>query len=305
MTTRTMPLYGLQIFAVAARHLSFTLAARELCLTQGAVSKQIAQLEAQLGYPLFRREVRKLSLSAQGEALLPYVGRALGTLEKGLAAAREARNRLRLKAPSCASRWLLRQLQAFSQVHPDIEVELTSLHDHGIDFGKEPFDLAITYGAHIPPGGRLLFEEQLTPVCSPALLRRSGKPLACAADLAGFTLLHPTRDRQDWQQWLHAANADTVNPAAGQLFDTLDQAMNAALQGFGISLGDVTLLEEELAEGALLAPMGPVLATGKRYALVVPGEGKVMDAVGVFAHWLEGSKPSTEPRFIRTSTQSL
>jgi len=197
MSPRGLPLYALQVFEVAARHLSFTRAAGELYLTQGAVSKQIAQLEAQLGYPLFRREVRQLSLTAQGEALLPFVSRAFATLHKGLDKSRLAVNRLRLKAPSCASRWLLRQLEAFRQAHPEIEVELTSSHDHQVDFAKEPFDLAICYGPLDGGTVRPLFAERLTPVCSPGLLRRHGKPLDSAADLAHFTLLHPTRDRQD------------------------------------------------------------------------------------------------------------
>lgn len=288
MNSRSLPLYALQVFEVAARHLSFTLAADELCLTQGAVSKQIAQLEAQLGYPLFYRQVRRLTLTSHGEALLPYVAKALATLGKGVEAARQAKNPLRLKAPSCVSRWLLREMMLFGKEHPEIEVEVTSLHAHDVDFGKESFDLAIVFGPLPAADTQLtpLFKEILTPVCAPHLSEELGQPLSCPADLARYPLLHASRDRRDWTQWLKAVGASGVNPASGQIFDTLDLAMNAALQGFGVSMGDVKLLEQELRRGSVVTPFAENLETGNGYALALPPEGHIVPEARLLRDWL-------------------
>lgn len=283
-----LPLYALQVFEVAARHLSFTLAAEELCLTQGAVSKQIAQLETQLGYPLFYRQVRRLTLTSHGEALLPYVAKALATLDKGVEAARQAKHPLRLKAPSCASRWLLREMMQWNKEHPEIEVEVTSLHAHDVDFGKESFDLAVVFGA-LPSGNAQLtplFKEILTPVCAPTLPEELGQPLQRPADLARYPLLHATRDRRDWTQWLKQVGEEGVNPASGQIFDTLDLAMNAALQGFGVSMGDVKLLEQEIARGTVITPFAQRLETGNGYALALPPEGHIAPEARLLHDWL-------------------
>ncbi|WP_024301924.1 LysR substrate-binding domain-containing protein [Pseudogulbenkiania sp. MAI-1] len=293
MTLRQLPLYGLQVFEVAARHMSFTLAADELCLTQGAVSKQVAQLEQQLGYPLFHRQVRRLVLTSEGEALLPYVTRALATLGKGVEAARQARNHLRLKAPSCISRWLLREIMQFRKEHPEIEVEVTSVHAHDVDFAKEPFDLAIVFGP-VParqPRQTALFREQLTPVCTPALLESFGHPLNEPEDLVRFPLLHASRDRRDWTLWLKSVGAKGANPASGQLFDTLDLAMNAAQQGFGVSMADVVLLEEELKRGTVITPFAQTLFTGNGYLLALPAPNRTAEAAQLLHDWLAARHP--------------
>ncbi|KZE33212.1 LysR substrate-binding domain-containing protein [Crenobacter luteus] len=271
MPRRPLPLYALSVFEAAARHRSFTRAADELCLTQGAVSKQVAQLEAQLGYPLFLRGARSLALTAQGELLRPYVERALSTLERGVEAARGAGRRLRLKAPSCAARWLLREVRQFSREEPDIAVEVSSVHAHQVDFAREPFDLAVVFCA-LPADAALtpLFVERLTPVLSPALRDAEGLPLATPDDLAAWPLLHPSPDRRDWRRWFAETGGDAADADGGAVFDSLDQAMNAALQGFGVTLGDVTLLADELAAGQVVAPFDVELVTGSGYALARP-----------------------------------
>ncbi|WP_231563216.1 LysR family transcriptional regulator, partial [Aeromonas sp. ZOR0002] len=110
-----LPLYGLQVFECSARHLSFTLAADELCVSQGAVSKQIAQLEARLGHLLFVRGTRCLTLTPAAERLLPFVREGLARMGEGLSALQTLPHEqaISIKVPSCASRWLLRRLQAF------------------------------------------------------------------------------------------------------------------------------------------------------------------------------------------------
>lgn len=272
MSRRNLPLYALSLFEAAARHQSFTRAADELCLTQGAVSKQMAQLEAHLGYPLFHRYARSLKLSVQGECLLGYVQQALGLLDKGVAEAAAASAPLRLKAPSCIARWLLQQLRAFADEAPEISVQLSGVHAHDIDFARENYDLAIVYRPLASAGERgvVLFAERLTPVLAPSLLAQVGRKLDSPAALAAYPLLHPSADRRDWRQWLQANGERQPALMAGTVFDTLDQAMNAALQGFGVTLGDVTLLAEELKSGQAIAPFASRLDSGYGYVLLLP-----------------------------------
>lgn len=289
MTRRLPSLHALQVFEVAGRHLSFTKAADELCLTQGAVSRQIAQLEAALGYTLFHRQVRRVSLTAQGEALLPHIGRAFAQLAKGLDAADGVRNVVRLKAPTCISRWLMPLVMAFREDYPDIDVEVTTVREHGVNFDAEGFDLAVVFG-NAPAGEDelLLVREKLTPVCAPGLLTRIGKPLHATGDLPAYPLLHPSRDRRDWHMWLAAARDDPHRADSGQLFDTLDMAVQAASQGIGIAIGDVTLVADDLASGALVAPFALVQETGYRYALRYPAKTELRSEAKLMWEWFRG-----------------
>lgn len=292
MPRPTLPLYALSVFDAAARHQSFTRAANELCLTQGAVSKQVALLEAHLGYELFHRFARSLRLTPRGEMLHGYVQRAFGVLEQGLDATAMLSTPVNIKAPSCVVRWLLAALRDFNHQHPDIPIQLCSSHDHDVNFAREDFDLAVVYKPHTALGAldTLLFGEQLTPVVAPELLARCGQPLQQAADLAHFPLLHPSLDKRDWRQWLAQRQESTVDYRRGTVFDTLDQAMNAAVQGFGVTLGDVTLLHDELASGRVLAPLGPPFANGFAYALAMRPDGP--PGVATVQQWLLARAPA-------------
>ncbi|MCS3454061.1 LysR family glycine cleavage system transcriptional activator [Aeromonas sp. BIGb0405] len=282
-----LPLYGLQVFECAARHLSFTLAADELCVSQGAVSKQIAQLEARLGHLLFLRGTRCLSLTPAAERLLPFVSEGLARMGEGLGALQTLprQQAISIKVPSCASRWLLRRLQDFEGE----AVEVRGSHSHGIDFAREPFDLAIVYQ---PTQARLLhsqplFRERLTPICAPAFAAKYRLFERPITDLLALPLLHASADRRDWRNWF-AAFVDTPwLPQGGQLFDTLDLAMNAALQGFGLSLGDPTIVAEELETGALVAPFAPILSTDHEYALLARPDSQRPGVREVYG-WLQG-----------------
>ncbi|PJC93971.1 LysR family transcriptional regulator [Aeromonas lusitana] len=286
-----LPLYGLQVFECAARHLSFTLAADELCVSQGAVSKQIAQLEERLGHLLFVRGTRCLSLTPAAERLLPFIGEGLARMGEGVSAlqALPHEQAISIKVPSCASRWLLRRLQAFDGE----AVEVRGSHSHGIDFSRESFDLAIVYQATQAryPGSQPLFRERLTPVCTPAFAAKHRLFERSLEELPLLPLLHASADRRDWRNWFAAFINTPWQPQGGQLFDTLDLAMNAALQGFGLSLGDPTIVAEELESGALVAPFAPVLSTDHEYALLARPDSQRSGVAQIY-HWLLGSQPS-------------
>lgn len=269
MPRQNLPLYALSVFEAAARHQSFTRAANELCLTQGAVSKQVAALEAHLGYELFHRFARSLRLTPRGEMLRGYAQRAFTVLEQGLDATAMLSTPVNIKAPSCVVRWLLAVLRDFNHRHPDIPIQLSSSHDHDIDFAKEDFDLGVVYKPESALGkcAQLLFREALTPVIAPELLHRSGKPLAVPADIVHYPMLHPSLDKRDWRQWLAARGESTLDYRRGTVFDTLDQAMGAAVQGFGITLGDMTLLQDEISSARVLTPFLPPWPSGFVYAL--------------------------------------
>ncbi|MEQ5843141.1 LysR family transcriptional regulator [Paraburkholderia acidicola] len=289
---RLPPLNALQIFETVARHRSFTRAAEHLCLTQGAVSRQILALEEYYGFPLFKRHAKGLTLTAEGELLLPAVKESFARIEEISLRLTRQRTDLALKMPTCVMRWMLPKITQFQAEYPDLHVQITTTWQHDIDFQAEPFDAAIIYGTS--PGVDVqavpLFEERLTPVCAPELLR--DRPLAVLADLARHTLLHPTRDHRDWKMWLDHVDARDIDAALGPSFDTLDLATNAALQGFGVAISDLALIEEDVAAKRLLRPFDAVLTTGARYYFVYPDAVAHQQKVKLFhdwiaAHWAE------------------
>lgn len=261
----------LKTFVVVAQYLNFTRAAVALHITQGAVSRQIAGLEGRLGYPLFVRQARGLKLSAQGAALLGPLRQSLAQIADLLEQVRIQPTTLRIKCPTCAMRWMLPLVIRLQNEQPGLTIELSAVLAHGVDFHTERFDAAVVFGQAQGRGlvSHRLFDEQLTPVCAPQRLPADGS--ATVADLAGQTLLHPTRDWRDWLRWLRAAGADNPPPTVkSQHFETLDLAISAALQGHGVAIGDLGLIREDIESGRLLAPFARVVGTGDSYCLVYP-----------------------------------
>ncbi|MCC6658823.1 MAG: LysR family transcriptional regulator, partial [Rhodocyclaceae bacterium] len=167
------PLKG---FEAAARHLSFTRAAQELHLTQSAISRQIQTLEQQLGVRLFRREARRLALTAEGEVLRRAAVETLERLAEVCAGLRAGRRRPRVTvsaAVGIASLWLVPRLAAFQEAEPDIDVRL-SADNRMVALAREDIDLALRYIAPdaAPSGASLLFEEEVFPVAAPRLAAR-------------------------------------------------------------------------------------------------------------------------------------
>jgi LysR family glycine cleavage system transcriptional activator len=283
---RLPPLNALQVFETVARHRSFTRAADELCVTQGAVSRQILALEDYYRFPLFRRHPRGLTLTAEGEALLPAVKESFARIEEVSLRLTRRHTDLALKVPTCVMRWTLPRIMRFQREHPDLQLQITTTWRHDVDFEVEPFDAAIVYGSVPGPGLRALtlFEERLTPVCSPQLI--ADKPLAQVADLSAHTLLHPTRDHRDWKLWLAHVGAAGIDADVGPSFDTLDLATNAAVQGFGVALGDVTLAAEDIAAKRLVTPFDNLVESGARYYLVCPDSATHLRKVERFWDWL-------------------
>ncbi|WP_435930458.1 LysR substrate-binding domain-containing protein [Dryocola sp. BD613] len=268
MARHNFPLNTVDAFLVTARHLNLTRAAKELCLTQGAVSRKIATLEEWLGFTLFERHARGLYLTPQGSALLPDLQNAFEKLLDVAGRACHKPSVIRLKAPTCAMRWLVPKIMQLELRAPDIQIALTTTVDHGINFKSEPYDAAIVFSTHAR-AGTLLFEESLTPVISQSLL--PAEPLSAEA-LQRFTFLHPTRDRTDWSLWLADYPAKQPVMIKNQHFDTMDLAISAAIQGFGIAIADEALVAEDIRMGRLVRPFARSVKTGAGYRLTVrPG----------------------------------
>ena len=266
---RLPPLPALHTFLITAQCCNFTRAGEQLHITQGAVSRQIAGLEEHLGYALFHRQARGLSLTEQGQALYPRIEQVFDLIGEAVEHASIRRTPLQIKAPTCMLRWLLPKLMTWQKLRPDVPVELTSSVHHGIDFRRETFDAAVVYSPLPGPKrvGQHLFDELLTPVCAPHLLQ-GPDAINSLRDLEQHTFLHPSRDQRDWAQWLSVAGVEASAIRQSQYFDTLDLAMTVAAQGNGVAMGDCSLIGEDLKEGRLAMPFDLTVRTGAAYMLV-------------------------------------
>jgi len=271
---RLPPLYALRAFEAAARHASFTRAAEELAITQSAVSRHIRTLEEHFACRLFERRGRSLQLTDPARALLPGLRDGFDALERACNALRADDQVLRLKAPSTLTmRWLLGRLSHYRLAHADSEVQLTSawMDVDKVDFRHEPFDCAVLLSDGQFPeewDSVLLFEEWLIPVCAAADAQAGPWSLE---RLRQAEQLHPTPDRRDWRQWLQATGlAEQVPLKSGQLFDMLELGIVAAARGYGVSIGDLLLVAEDVNAGRLGLPWPQAVFSGCSYYLVWP-----------------------------------
>lgn len=287
----------LKAFEAAARHLSFTRAGAELFLSQSAVSRQIQQLENQLGVPLFIRRTRALLLTEAGQRYYRDVNQALHQL-------REAGSRLRApfesrvvtvtSAMTFASLWLVPRLADFQRQHPQIEVRVAA--DNTLrDLERDRLDLAIRYSTREQAGaGALhLFSERVLPVCSPALLQR--QKLRKPADLARFTLLH-YEDSQlftpwlTWPAWFEAAGLPAPQTRGVIRYSHYDLTLRAAVSGQGIALGRLPLLQDLIEDGTLVAPLAGTRhgegMRGRDHWLMVSAQARERSEVQTFIGWL-------------------
>ncbi len=237
MSRRLPPLKSLRAFESAARHLSFTRAADELFVTQAAVSHQIKSLEEFLGVPLFVRKNRKLLLTDEGQSYWPKIRDIFEILTSATdqIKAQGASGALTVSVvPTFATVWLVPRLSRFNQMYPDIEVRLKA-SDDVVDFVREDVDIAIYYDTGDYPGMHsvTLLTEQLTPLCSPALLEGE-RPLRSPEDLKHHTLLHDG-STSDWRRWLKYAGVKGINLHQGPVFSHTSMVQQAAIYGQGIA----------------------------------------------------------------------
>ncbi|WP_047285964.1 LysR substrate-binding domain-containing protein [Pseudomonas protegens] len=276
----------LRVFEEVAHHRSFSQAAVVLNVTQGAVSRQIKQLEDYLGVALFSRTPRGLALTEAGTALAPHLGQAFDHIERALQALRvpNLRQRLRVVAPpTWATRWLSAQLRDFCQRYPDISLSVTQHNSHD---SPAEVDCEIRFGLQAATHcqSQLLVMERHIAVASPELFSAGQAP-----DLQRFPLLHILHDSKRlrvWENWLAAMGRDDVDARAGLEFSTLDQVIHTALAGGGLAVIDRQMIERELADGRLL-PITPVEVLGPYgYWLDIANDKQGLSKVQLFTRWL-------------------
>lgn len=288
MTRRIPPLNALRAFEAAARWSSFTKAADELHVTQGAVSRQVKLLEEFLGFELFERTPHGVELNRSGDAYAAALTRAFDEILRATDQLGTARTHTTLTIRGYTTflvRWLTPRLPDFQIRHPNIEVRLVSASDP-VDFGRDKVDLGIRYGY-----GRwkelesdLLFTDELFPVCSPSL--RDAVPLRQPSDLNECVLLNLNLRRSDWHEWLALAGVE--RPASERDIDMEDLGVvyQSAIAGFGVAMGQREYLSDDLASGRLVSPFGQVLRRPRGYHLVCPKERAGLAKVIAFRGWL-------------------
>ncbi|WP_449467507.1 LysR substrate-binding domain-containing protein [Stenotrophomonas humi] len=256
-----LPLNALRAFEAAARHLNFTRAALELCVSQAALSHQIRSLEDRLQVSLFHRLPRGVALTDEGAALYPTLTESFDRIAIALDRFTGGSFRDVLTVGvvgTFATGWLLPRLAGFEAAHPDIELRLQT-HNNRIDLAGEGLDLAIRFGDGDWQGQECtaIVDAPFAPLCAPALARKLQQP----RDLGALPLLRSYRN-DEWPRWLQAAGVTGVE-ARGPVFDSSLALASAAASGAGVALLPLRMFEQELAEGRLLQPFAQTLTLGR------------------------------------------
>jgi len=283
-------------FEAAARHLSFTKAGEELFLTQSAVSRQMKELEDQLGVELFQRRHRALSLTDAGKQFYASAAQVLTTM-------RAATDRLRTQAGkkslsvttthSFAALWLIPRLAGFTQSHPTVDVRITA--DTRVqDLDRDGLDIAIRHGPAALAGTNAirLMGERVFPVCSPKLLADKSRPLREPKDLRHHTLLqyddpdgrHPWLH---WKTWLEVERIADLRPSGTLSFSGYEQIIPAAVAGHGVALGRSPLVKDLLASGDLIMPFKSSADPARAYYAIVARNAAARAEVSEFVAWLK------------------
>ena len=283
-----LPLNALRAFEASARHLSFTRASIELCVTQAAVSHQVKSLEAQLNVTLFKRLPRGLMLTSEGESLLPVLRDAFDRIALTLDQFEGGHYREVLTVGAVgtfAVGWLLPRLADFHSRYPLIDLRL-STHNNRVDVAAEGLDYAIRFGAGAWHGTDAcpLLEAPLTVLCVPQIAEQLHSP----ADVLKHTLLRSYR-ADEWNLWFQAAGlpSDTRVPRS-VVFDSSLAMMEAALQGAGVALAPARMFSRQLENDVIRQPFEMGITTGSYWLTRLQSRAET-PAMLAFKGWLQAS----------------
>jgi LysR family transcriptional regulator, glycine cleavage system transcriptional activator len=288
MKRRLPSLNALKAFEASARHESFTKAAEELYVTQGAVSQQVKALEEDLGVRLFRRERQRLVITEGGRFYLEVVRDAFDRLGSGterLLQRQQSGVLTVTTSPNFAAKWLVNRLGRFSEAHPEIDLRVSASMQH-VDFSREDIDLGIRHGDGNWPGLHVtrLCTEELFPVCSPKLLAGRSAPRV-AHDMQRLTLLH-TNSHDDWARWLDKVGVEGVDFRRGIVFNQASMTIDAAVDGQGIALARTALVATDLISGRLVRPFREALEAPFAFWIVCPKASAELPKISTFRKWL-------------------
>ncbi|MBB3287399.1 MULTISPECIES: transcriptional regulator GcvA [unclassified Rhizobium] len=290
-------LSALRAFEASARHLSMTLAANELHVTPGAISLQIRDLETALGVRLFERRTRSLALTSEGAEYFATMRTAFRLIREATAAL-AMRSKDTVLTVTCtagfATHWLVPRLRRFEEAHPDIDLRISASH-RMMDFQRDGIDIAIRHGLGGYEGlaSERLLDDEYVPVCTPETAATLG-PSPEVDALANLTLIHDVY-RRDWELWLQAAGATRVDAMHGPVFTDGTGAYHAMKAGLGIALMRRSFVEQELAEGTLVAPFPIGFASALAYHLVYPPGALERPAIAALRSWLFSEVSRTVP----------
>lgn len=291
-------LNALRAFEASARHQSFSAAAAELNVTPAAVGQLVRTLEDWLGNPLFHRSTSgrvRLIPTEVAERALPDIRAGFDRLSLGLERLKEGSTNGVLTvtvSPAFAAKWLLPRIDRFQAAWPDTDVRLDTNHKP-VDFVAQRVDIGVRYGAGTWPGlaAEKLMEEEIYPVCSPALLRQHWR-LQAPADLVRETLIHdlsmdghagfPT-----WEVWLQEAGLTGVAATRGMKINNSAAVLQAAVEGQGIALARSVMAHDDLAAGRLVR-LFPEIKFGSMlaYYIVYRAECSALPRLVAFRDWL-------------------
>jgi len=285
MPRRLPPLSALKAFEAAARHVSFTRAAEELCVTQGAVSHQVKALESELGIKLFNRERQQLIITDAGREYLNVVRDALDRIAMGTdrLVQRQSSGALTVStSPDFAAKWLVHRLGRFAEAHPGIDLRVSATTHH-VDFAREDVDIAIRHGDGHWPSLHVtrLCAEQLFAVCNPRLASELRQP----SDVLKWPLLH-LEDRSAWFAWFDAAGVTGTDTIHGPTLNRASMLIDAAVDGHGIALARTTLAAWDLINKRLVRPFPIALPLSKSYWIISPKVTASLPKLVAFRNWL-------------------
>jgi LysR family transcriptional regulator, glycine cleavage system transcriptional activator len=287
-------------FVAVGRRMSITLAAEDLFLTQSAVSRQIIALEEALGVRLLNRGYRSIRFTAEGERFFRVADSALQQLQDGVNALAAGRDRQPVTITATigvSGLWLMPRLGGFQQRHPDIDVRVAA-SNKVMDLRTQSADIAIRYcaPANAPPGSLRLFGEAVAPVADPSL----GVRQLDAESLARQVLIEYDDSNRPWLQWadrLHSMGLSAIKPKGVLRYNQYDQAIRAALEGQGIALGRIALIEPLLSQGRLVAVGGADADHARGYAYwLVQADSTPRDDVQVVLDWIKAEAQGVELR---------
>ena len=286
------PLNAIKAFEAAARRCSFVDAARDLHVTHWAIGKQVRLLEDWLGVPLFERRARGIALTDHGADLLTDVSAALSRLASATGRLRAPQSIRRVSGlvrinalSSFALRWLLPRLPQFQELYPGVEVKVSTT-SRRLRYVGAAFDIGIRSGVEHGSGIRSekLLPDRRLPVCSPRILR--DRPVESAQDLRQHVLLHSTTTRRAWPQWLSAAGVAGLVPLRHLELDHVYLQLQAAVDGLGVAMGSLPLIEADIAAGRLVCPIAAPELLASDYQLIIRDDRVRDPAIKAFRSWI-------------------
>jgi LysR family transcriptional regulator, glycine cleavage system transcriptional activator len=286
------PLNAVRAFEAAARRGSFVEAAVDLNVTHWAIGKQIRLLEDWLGVPLFERKSSGVTLTDEGAELSNDVSAVLHRLSEATGKLRRPEVTRRVSGlvrvnvqPSFALRWLFPRLARFQELFPNIEVRVSTT-SRKLRYIGSAFDIGIRSAPETSAGLRseILMPDRRLPACSPGILRK--RPVQTVNDLRYHVMLHSVTTRSAWSHWLAAAGAADLKAVRQLEMEHVYLQLQAAVEGLGVALASLPLIEADVAAGRLVCPISVPEWHAGNYELVTNEERIGTPVVSAFRNWI-------------------